>query len=534
MSSTPAKPPAPAAPAADNPAEIAREAFRRLATRRIAPTPQAYQVIYNEIAGLTEPDAPDAAAEPVVDTGAETLLVEFATKLTDTPGELHEFGRRLGRAAKARDWGLYTRNLHQLVDKHFRKSPPAIELVGDTENPETRQLRELLARTLTFAVAALLEGAPKLVAEAEALGAAVKTARSDDALGDISGRLKQLCYQIDIKSGDVAEQQELLLRLFRLLLENVTELLDEDSWLRGQIDVVQALIAGPLDPRALEDATRSLKEVIYKQSQLKHSLQDVKLTVKNMMMTFIDRLSSVATTTGDFHEKIGGFSEKISHADNITELNAILDEVLRETRAVQAEALKSRDRMILARQEVQEAEQRIHSLEAKLQHMSELVREDQLTGSLNRRGLDDVFDRETARSDRRGTPLCVALLDLDDFKRLNDTYGHQAGDSALKHLVKIVKDTLRSMDVIARFGGEEFLIMLPETTVEAATQTMTRLQRELTKHFFLHDNEKVLITFSAGVALRQPNEDQASLVKRADHAMYQAKKTGKNRVVVAP
>ena len=210
-----------------------------------------------------------------------------------------------------------------------------------------------------------------------------------------------------------------------------------------------------------------------------------------------------------------------------------MDELLRETRNIQTEALQSRDRMILARQEVQEAEQRIHALEAKLQHMSELVREDQLTGSLNRRGLDDVFERETARSDRRGTPLCIALLDLDDFKRLNDTYGHQAGDAALKHLVKIVKETLRSMDVIARYGGEEFLILLPETTVDAASQTMTRLQRELTKHFFLHDNEKVLITFSAGVALRQPNEDQGALVKRADKAMYEAKKTGKNRVVVA-
>jgi diguanylate cyclase len=531
MSSTPPKPPAPgAAPSAENPAEIAREAFRRLATRRIAPTPQAYQIIYNEIAGIVEPE-PEAP-----DDGAAVLLADFAAKLVDTPGELHEFGRRLARASKARDWELYSRNLTQLVEKHFRKATIAtgIDLVADTtDSPQARQLREHLARTLGFAVASLLEGSPALVAEAESLGSAVKVASTEEALADIGARLKQLCYQIEIKSGDVAEQQELLLRLFKLLLDNVNELLDEDSWLRGQIDVVQALIAGPIDPRALEDATRSLKEVIYKQGQLKHSLSDVKLTVKNMMMTFIDRLSSVATTTGDFHEKIGGFSEKISHAENITDLNAVLDDVLRETRAVQAEALKSRDRMILARQEVQEAEQRIHSLEAKLQHMSELVREDQLTGSLNRRGLDDVFERETARSDRRGTPLCVALLDLDDFKRLNDTYGHQAGDSALKHLVKIVKDTLRSMDVIARFGGEEFLILLPETTIEAAAQTMTRLQRELTKHFFMADNEKVLITFSAGVALRQPNEDQASLVKRADRAMYDAKKTGKNRVVVA-
>ncbi|MDB5920366.1 MAG: hypothetical protein JWR40_4600, partial [Massilia sp.] len=526
MSLPPAKPPsAPAAaalPPGQNPADIAREAFRRLATRRIAPTPDAYRDIYNEIAGLrSEPAPPEAPA------GAEIVLTGFATKLSDTPGELAEFGRRFNRAVKSRDWDGYARSLSQLVEKHFRKTGPVgvgvgvgVGVIAADENGESKQLRDLLSRTLTFAVASLLDGSPKLAGEAESLGAAVKLAHGDEALGEIATRLKQLCYQIEIKSGDVAEQQELLLRLFKLLLDNVSGLLDDDSWLRGQIDAVQELIAGPMDQRALEDATRSLKDVIYKQSQLKHSLADVKITVKNMMMTFIDRLGSVAASTGDFHEKIGGFSEKISRADNIVDLNVVVADVLRETRLVQTEALKSRDRMIAARQEVQEAEQKILGLEEALRHMSELVREDQLTGSLNRRGLDDVFERETARSDRRGTPLCLAMLDLDDFKRLNDTYGHQAGDGALKHLVRIVKETLRSMDVIARFGGEEFLILLPETTVEAAAQTMTRLQRELTKHFFLHDNEKLLITFSAGVALRIPNEEQAALVARADQAMY--------------
>ncbi|WP_295997264.1 GGDEF domain-containing protein [Rugamonas sp.] len=537
------KPPYPATAAAgaeqQNPADIAREAFRRLATRRIAPTPEAYRDIYHEIAGIAAvADTAAPAQIGTADPGPQTVLSEFATRLSDTPGDLAEFGRRFNRAVQARDWDGYARALSQLVEKHFVKkagieTAGAPATAGAPDNDQSRQLRELLSRTLTFAVASLLSGTPALVAEAESLGAATKLAHSEEALSEIAVRLKQLCYQIELKSGDTGEQQELLLRLFKLLLENVSELLDDDSWLRGQIEAVQNLIAGPLDQRALEEATRSLKEVIYKQGQLKHSISDVKLTVKNMMMTFIDRLGVVAASTGDFHEKIGGYSEKISKADNISDLNQILDEVLRETRVVQTEALKARDKMVQARQEVQEAESRIHTLEAKLQHLSELVREDQLTGSLNRRGLDDVFERETARADRRGTPLCIAMLDLDDFKKLNDTYGHIAGDAALKHLVKIVKDTLRSMDVIARFGGEEFLILLPETSVEAATQTMTRLQRELTKHFFLHDNEKVLITFSAGVALRRPNEDQGELVKRADKAMYQAKQTGKNRVVVA-
>lgn len=538
MSSNPLTPPASGANTAMNPADIAREAFRRLATRRIAPTPNAYREIYNEIAGVKEEtvaDAPGAvlAASAPVDQGAENVLNQFAAKMSEAGGELADFGRRFQRAVKARDWDSYARTLAQLAEKKQIKKGSDIELPPLPDGEQTRTLRELLSRTLGFAVATLLTGTPALVEEAESLGAAIKLAHTEDALNDAAVRLKQLCYQIELKSGDTAEQQELLLRLFKLLLDNVSQLLDDDSWLRGQVDAVQNLIAGPLDQRALEDATRSLKEVIYKQSQLKHSLTDVKVTVKNMMMTFIDRLGQVAASTGDFHEKIGGYSEKISQAENISELNVVLDEVLRETRMVQTEALRARDKMVLARQEVQDAEQRIHTLEAKLQHLSELVREDQLTGSLNRRGLDDVFERETARSDRRGTPLCIAMLDLDDFKRLNDTYGHQAGDAALKHLVKIVKETLRSMDVIARFGGEEFLILLPETTVEAAAATMTRLQRELTRHFFLHDNEKVLITFSAGVALRLPNEDQGELVKRADRAMYQAKQTGKNRVVIA-
>ena len=519
-----------------NPADIAREAFRRLAVRRIAPTPEAYRAIYNEIAGIVDPvPAPAPAAVGSADPGPESVLSQFATRLTENTGDLADFGRRFNRAVKTRDWEGYARTLSQLVERQF-VGKRGIEVAGAVAAPDddqSRVLRDLLSRTLTFAVASLLSGAPVLVAEAESLGAATRLAHSEEALSEIGLRLKQLCFQIELRGGDSGEQQELLLRLFKLLLENVSELLDDDSWLRGQIESVQNLIAGPLDVRALEEATRSLKEVIYKQGQLKHSLSDVKLTVKNMMMTFIDRLGQVAASTGDFHEKIGGYSEKISKADNISELNSILDEVLKETRLVQSEALKARDKMVLARQEVQDAESRIHTLEAKLQHLSELVREDQLTGSLNRRGLDDVFERETARADRRGTPLCIAILDLDDFKKLNDTYGHIAGDAALKHLVKIVKDTLRSMDVIARFGGEEFLILMPETSAEAAATTMTRLQRELTKHFFLHDNEKVLITFSAGVALRRPNEEQTELVKRADKAMYTAKQTGKNRVVTA-
>jgi diguanylate cyclase len=513
------------APQAANPADIAREAFRRLAANRIAPTPDAYRDAYNEVAGV-HPPLPEATAD-----GAAQVLANLATRLAEMPGEVAEYGFRLRRLAKERDWDGYARLLAHLVDTHLRTGS-TLERLG-IEPPEERVLRDMLGRTLGFALPGLLSRMPELAAEAESLGEATRSAIGETALQEVNARLKQLGYQIEQHSGDIGQQQELLLRLFRLLLDNVAELLDDDSWMRGQIATVQGLIAGPISHRALEEAMRSLKDVIYRQGKLKHGLAEVKLTVKNMMMTFVDRLGSVAASTGDFHARMGGFADRISRASNITELNDVLGEVVRAARVVEAEARDSRDRMLAAQGEMQEAEQRIRRLEAELRDLSEQVRADQLTGSLNRNGLDEAFAREKNRAERHDRPLCVALLDVDNFKRLNDTYGHAAGDDALRHLVRVVKAALRPADMVARLGGEEFVIVLPESTVESAVQTMTRLQRELTKHFFLHDNEKLLITFSAGVARHRHGEDQAALLQRADRAMYQAKHSGKNQVAVA-
>ena len=135
--------------------------------------------------------------------------------------------------------------------------------------------------------------------------------------------------------------------------------------------------------------------------------------------------------------------------------------------------------------------------------------------------------------DRSKAPLCVGLLDIDNFKHLNDILGHSAGDDALIHLINVIKESLRPTDSVARYGGEEFIIVLPGIDIEEAAATLERLQRKLTKKIFLYKNDHILITFSAGVAQRAPKESQQDVLGRADKAMYQAKKAGKNRVVVA-
>ena len=187
-----------------------------------------------------------------------------------------------------------------------------------------------------------------------------------------------------------------------------------------------------------------------------------------------------------------------------------------------------------ARSELALAQARNRTLETQLKLMDELVHADQLTGVLNRRGMDEAFEREFARATRRGAVLCVALLDLDNFKRINDDFGHVAGDAVLVHFAKVVNETLRSMDVVARFGGEEFVILLPSTNPVEAMITITRIQSELAANPCEHEGMLLPVTFSAGATAYQVGEEKHTLMKRADAAVYKAKHGGKNQALFSP
>lgn len=396
------------------------------------------------------------------------------------------------------------------------------------------ELRQLFAFTLETAIATQLVESPQLSNDAKALANDIRTAASVEQMQEFLTRLKRFAFKLELLAEDQAELRGSLLNLLRLLVENFTELVMDDRWLHGQIEVVREIIDKPLSQRAIDDAERRLKEVLFKQSQLKASLFEAKEAIKQMLAGFVDHLADFADATSDYHDKIEGCAEKISSANDITELENVLGEVMRETRHIQLNAQRSRDELRSTQQKVQESEARIRELEHELETTSDLVRHDQLTGVLNRRGLEDIFAKEAARAKRHDTQLCVGMLDIDNFKKLNDSLGHDVGDQALIHLATVCRETLRPQDTVARYGGEEFIILLPETSLRDASVALTRLQRELTKKFFLSGNEKVLITFSAGVTQITAEDTQASAIKRADEAMYKAKQSGKNRVLEAP
>jgi len=402
---------------------------------------------------------------------------------------------------------------------------------NDSQLP-AMELRELLAQTLENGVAAKLISQDDLAAEASSLAQRLRDPGPLDT-GALRSQLKSLWLKIELRGDTRGELQSGLLDLLRLLAENVGELVADDQWLRGQIAVVLRATATPLSIEAIEAAKASLTDLICKQSLLKKGLTEVKTTLKKMVASFIDELGKLSASTGDYHDTVENLAQQIRGTEDVDQLNRLLDEVLRETREVQASTLRSRQEVLAARQQVDAAERKIQELEAELAQVSEKVREDHLTGTLNRRGLKEVLDREISIADRQEQPLSVALLDIDNFKALNDSYGHQVGDDALAHIAQVIKETLRPGDNVARFGGEEFLILLPNSDIEQAVTVMTRLQRELTRRFFLHDNRKLLITFSAGVTSYAPGETQAAVTSRADSVLYQAKRAGKNRVMAA-
>jgi diguanylate cyclase len=398
---------------------------------------------------------------------------------------------------------------------------------------ESAGLCDLLAQVLETGLGGLLAYEPGLAADAEELARQARVARSSHEISALRSATKSFLLRVEMTGANTVDLQQGMLRLLRLVVENVSELVGDDQWLQGQIGALAEIVAQPLDIVMIEHAERSFKDAVLRQGSLRKNLTDAKSAFKSMVSGFVERLGNFSECTGDYHDTIEGLSAQIKQTDDIAELGKLLDQVTAATKEVQTATLRSREETLQSQQEVQAAEQKIRDLQVQLEQVSAKVREDQLTGALNRRGLEEEYDRACSASDRRDEPMSIALLDIDNFKSLNDTHGHHAGDGALVHLARVIKSTVRPTDVVCRYGGEEFVILLPGTSLKDSIAVVSRLQRELTKRFFLHDNQRLLITFSAGVAERRTGESRDEAIGRADQAMYTAKRTGKNRVVAA-
>ncbi len=210
------------------------------------------------------------------------------------------------------------------------------------------------------------------------------------------------------------------------------------------------------------------------------------------------------------------------------------DDLAQLLRTVTSSAMSLKRVIDATQRELKETRHRLTTVSTALEHSQVLARTDALTGFGNRRAMTELIHREIARSIRSKESFSIAMLDIDHFKKINDTYGHNVGDQALVHLAKVAKSSVRETDEICRYGGEEFVVTLPGATAKGAHFVIDRMRGLMERTPLMVKADTLVLRYSAGVAEFKTGENVEILLKRADGALYEAKAAGRNCVMIAP
>ncbi len=240
-------------------------------------------------------------------------------------------------------------------------------------------------------------------------------------------------------------------------------------------------------------------------------------------------------------KQLGDLRSRVDFSKTLTELKeTVVSRLEIINHALEDKRLKDKLHQNEADQKVTALQQHLAEMKNKISTVNEQSRmleqellNDPLTGAYNRRAYDRNIENEMSRYLRYKRPFSMLMLDVDHFKKINDTYGHTIGDKCLKEIIKRIKPALRDTDFLARYGGEEFIVILPETDGEIAKEAAERMRSIVENIEFLHKKELVKITISIGVTQVMPSDEtHEAIFHRTDQALYKAKNSGRNRVVL--
>lgn len=287
---------------------------------------------------------------------------------------------------------------------------------------------------------------------------------------------------------------------------------------------------------AITDSGQHEFEIYLK--QLNERLESFQSNLQAASEDYVDQQTASRELNNELRLQVDGLQSSVQDAADLPSLKKILENRLEGLLGTMDQHQKTRDereqdvaaRLQSLASRVATMEQEALGFRANLEEQRQKALIDPLTGLPNRAAWEERLGHELAVWQKNKTSLLVCILDLDHFKRINDGYGHLAGDRVLKIVAKVLKKQLRSTDFIARFGGEEFVILLPATQVTAGLAMLEQLRVAVEQCPFHFKSEPVTITVSSGVTALRPGERSDVALKRADQALYRAKENGRNRV----
>ena len=538
--------PAALSASAMDPAQIAKAALRRLALEHLEPTPDNYARAYAAEAGELAP----------ADGAAIAALIERIVRGLERGSRGWTAARKKDSLQRVLDGSRSDlRRMQQRVTQlvvSWDAEPSASAGVEATSAPARVELAAALPWEEALAVA---PSAPAWTGVVTTLAATVQRALPDQgaAQHEVAQALAALLLQLQ-EAGPTPALIDTLERLCQRaatvlqhrhhllgqmstlcgeLTASLTDLAENDSWAQGQCARMRVTLDEGLSARGVRAVSELLRDTRERQGRLRVERENARDSLKGLIHRMLSELDELGSQTGNFHVSVGRYAEVIAQADSIESLAGVVREMVVESRSVQALVQQTQARLHEEHTRASGLTQRVSELESEMRRLSDEVTTDPLTQVANRRGLLQAFDALRAGHQRSGNALAVGLLDIDNFKRLNDELGHGVGDEALRALAATVGQALRPTDLVARYGGEEFVVLLPDTPADEGQQILTRLQRSLSGGLFLHEDKQVLVTFSAGVTAYREGEAIETALERADQALYEAKRTGKNRTCLA-
>lgn len=291
--------------------------------------------------------------------------------------------------------------------------------------------------------------------------------------------------------------------------------------------------ANVLDTQAMQG---DIKYAIRKRIDLdKASLKDTVYQLDEIADAVSKRLLSIMEQSEIKKEELGGIKRELESLDlsqnGSSSLTAIHQKLFDIAKLLEGEAISLNTEVKSQQLKISTMDKKILLLEDELSDATKESREDFLTKLYNKRALEEKMRELDASFRRYGRDFSLFFIDIDFFKKINDTYGHDAGDKVLKVFAKVLKRESRDIDFVARFGGEEFVMLLPETTDEGAKQFAGKLRLILEKNRFVYKDQRIKLTISGGICQRSDAESIEDLVKKSDGFVYEAKNSGRNQIL---